>query len=208
MTKKAYFEQMTRRGLIRKLLWSTVKPLLTKAFSRAKTTIENNRKLISDNLRLTEIFNPHYINIDENSSGILPSITGNHNNPLEDSNTGKSIIEEYKNHPCIINIRNQTNQNVYTSEFPYATAEEINKSIKNINPKKATGPDKIPPKIIKVSTNIIDSNFTNIINKDIDNNRFSENTKIASVRPIFKKKEREKVENYRPVSILNCFSKI
>ena len=32
--------------------------------------------------------------------------------------------------------------------------------------------------------------------------------KEAAVKPAYKKKEREKVENYRPVSILNCFSKI
>ena len=84
----------------------------------------------------------------------------------------------------------------------------MNKIIKDINQKKATGPDKIPPKIIKLLANIIDLHFTNIINKDADTNRFSEKAKIGSVRPIFKKKEREKVENYRPVSILNCFSKI
>ena len=41
-------------------------------------------------------------------------------------------------------------------------------------PAKATGPSKIPPKIIQLSANIIDSHFTNIINKDIGNNRYSE----------------------------------
>ena len=79
----------------------------------------------------------------------------------------------------------KTNLNFNTFDFLYVTAEEVNKIIKDI----------------------IDLHFTNIINKDIDNNRFSENAKIASVRPIFKKKERETL-NYRPVSILNCFSKI
>ena len=37
---------------------------------------------------------------------------------------------------------------------------------------------------------------------------FSEEAKVAPARPIFKKNEREKIENYRPVSILNCFSKV
>ena len=37
---------------------------------------------------------------------------------------------------------------------------------------------------------------------------FSEKAKVASVRPIFEKNEGEKFENYRPVSILNCFSKV
>ena len=55
---------------------------------------------------------------------------------------------------------------------------------------------------------MIDSHLTNIIHKYIKKNSFLEGAKIASLRPIFKKNEREKVENYRPVSILKCFSKI
>ena len=195
---------------IRNITRDYYKPFLTNKvfFTSENITIKNKGKLISDNLKLTETFNTHYINIVENSSGIPPYTTGNPDNPLEDSNTVKNIIEEYENHPSIINIWNQTNLNVNTFDFPHAIAEEINKIIEDINPKEATGPDKIPPKIIKLSANTTDSHFTNLINQDIDNNRFPENAKTPSVRPIFNKKEREKVENYRPVSIPNCFSKI
>ena len=77
-----------------------------------------------------------------------------------------------------------------------------------LNAKKATGPDKIPPKIMRLSTNIIDSHLTSIINSDLPKDSFSEDAKTASVRPIFKKKERDKIRNYRPVSIVNCFSNI
>ena len=59
-----------------------------------------------------------------------------------------------------------------------------------------------------MSANIINSHLTNIINSDLLKDSFFEDAKTASVRPIFKKKERDKIENYRPVSILNCFSKI
>ena len=59
-----------------------------------------------------------------------------------------------------------------------------------------------------MSANVIDSHLANIINKDIDLNCYSENAKIANVRPIFKNDERTKVKNYRPVSPLNIFSKI
>ena len=99
-------------------------------------TIENKGKLVRDKLKLTWIFNTNYIKIVKNSSGIPPSITGNPNTPLEDSNTVKNIIEVYKNHPSIINIRNQTNLNANAFDFPHATAEEINKIIKDINSKK------------------------------------------------------------------------
>ena len=77
-----------------------------------------------------------------------------------------------------------------------------------MNPNKAIGPDKIPAKIVILSANIIDSHLTNVINHDLDNNSFSEGAKIATVRPIYKKIDRDKIENYRPVSILNWFSKV
>ena len=93
-------------------------------------------------------------------------------------------------------------------DIPTTTTEEINKIIKELDPKKATDLGKIPPKIVKISANVIDYHLANIINNDITNNVFSEKAKVASVRSIFKKNEREKIENYRPVSILNCFSKV
>ena len=54
-----------------------------------------------------------------------PCTAGNPNIPSGDSNTIKSIIEEYKYHSRIINIRNQTNLNVNTFDFPHGTVEEI-----------------------------------------------------------------------------------
>ena len=63
--------------------------------------------------------------------------------------------------------------------IPLATAEQINKIINKLNPNKATGPDKILPKIVILSANII------------------EGAKIATVHPIYKKSDRDKIENYR-----------
>ena len=48
----------------------------------------------------------------------------------------------------------------------------------------------------------------NVINNDLSNNSFSHEAKVATVRLIHKKKSRDKIENYRPVSILSCFSKV
>ena len=58
-----------------------------------------------------------------------------------------------------------------------------------------------------MSANVIDSHLGNI-NNDITKNVFSEKAKVASVRPIFKKNDHEKIDNYMLVSILNCFSKV
>ena len=55
---------------------------------------------------------------------------------------------------------------------------------------------------------ILDEPLTKVINTSIDNNKFCESAKIAVVPPVSKKKDRTLKEKYRPVSILNVFSKI
>ena len=111
----------------------------------------------------------------------------------EDDLTVSKIIEYYKNHPSVVKI-SEFYSKKENFDIPIATTEEINKIIKELDPKKATGIDKIPPKIVKISANVIDSHLANIINSDISRNAFSENAKVASVRPIFKKKERKKLK--------------
>ena len=43
---------------------------------------------------------------------------------------------------------------------------------------------------------------------DIENYNVSESPKVANVRPIYKKKSKNGLENYRPLLLLNTFSKI
>ena len=64
------------------------------------------------------------------------------------------------------------NNHYINIDIPTAYIEEINKIIKELDPKKATGLDKIPPKIVKMSANIIDSHLANIINNDINKECF------------------------------------
>ena len=46
------------------------------------------------------------------------------------------------------------------------------------------------------------------MNKDLQNSSFPDAAKIASVRPIYKKKCRNAIEIYMPLSILNTLSEI
>ena len=86
---------------------------------------------------------------------------------------------------------------------------EVNRILRNIGPRKGTRPDKIHPQFVKISANITNSHVTNITSSDLKRNSFSDSGKVASICPIFKGKgERTKMKNDRPVSILNCFSKV
>ena len=50
--------------------------------------------------------------------------------------------------------------------------------------------------------------MTYIINNDLKTNKYAEDAKTALVRPIYKKDDGDQVKNYRPVSLLNGFSKV
>ena len=91
----------------------------------------------------------------------------------------------YKHHPSINQIRKKCSYS-----FREAKKEEINILIKRLNPKKATGPDGIPLKIIKLSADVIDKHLTNIINTDLECSCFSENAKIPSLKSMYKKENR------------------
>ena len=75
--------------------------------------------------------------------------------------------------------------------LPYPVTQDINKTINLLNTEKATGPNEIPVKVIKLSANVIDSHLSNIINKGIDLNCYSKNAKVGNVRDLFSKKMRE-----------------
>ena len=200
---------MTNKGVISNdniIIKSQTTENLNIKGSETDIHIEAN-ELITDEKVLVEMFNKHYINIVEKTSGLAPKCIGNPENPTLDKETVHQIISHYEKHPSILKIKElKSNENSF--DFPKATTEERNKIIKNLNPNKATGPDRIPLKIIRASADIIDCHITHAINNDLEIDNYSENAKTALVRPIHKKDDRDQIKNYRPVSLLNGFSKI
>ena len=71
------------------------------------------------------------------------------------------------------------------------------------------GVDNIPSKLLVMSADIIVGPLTNLINGTVLRNfTFPDVVKEASVTPVFKKEDRLIKTNYRPISVLNVFSKI
>ena len=84
-----------------------------------------------------EKFNKHYINIVEKTSGIAPKDLRNPLDPKLDQKTLREIIENYRNHRSIIKIK-EIVKGKPIFDFPETIAEDINKTIKSLNPNKAT----------------------------------------------------------------------
>ena len=190
--KKCFLENANEGSVSSKLFWNTVKPFISnkEALSNDSIIIESaeditikvkNGDLISikakDEIRdeqvVVEMSNNHYINIVEKSSGNAPKSIGDPLDPKQDSDAVQKIIQHYQNHPSIIRIKN----NFTTSKpfnFPEPTVKDIDSIIKSLDPKKATGPDGIPIKILRHASNTIDSHFCNIMKKDLRKNNYSE----------------------------------
>ena len=171
----------------------------------------DNGKVIVEGSDLVETFNVHYINIVEKSSRQKPCNFVSNTNSLEDDAVINEIVQQYSYHPSILKIRENFDNLQTVEQFPFnsGTTSEIYKLLKTIDDKKATGTDKIPPKLVKISAEVLSQPLANAINNSISKGVFPDNAKIASVSPIDKQSDdKNKVSNFRPVSVLNTFSKI
>jgi len=85
---------------------------------------------------------------------------------------------------------------------------EIWDIIRKMKSKTSSGWDGISMKTIKLLAPAIVKPFAHITNLMLHTGIFPNKAKIAKVIPIYKSKKKNCVDNYRPVSLLPCFSKI
>ena len=108
------------------------------------------------------------------------------------------VIENYKDHPGIKMI----NENVsFESHFSFKEMQEsdIQKEASNLNSKNAGTLRNMPTKVLKDSTDICNSILQDIWNNEILG---KQNLKLADITPV------TLVENYRPVNVFPCVSKV
>ena len=105
---------------------------------------ESDDKLITDDFEISEILNKIYINIVENTTGNPPLNLGDFDISSKESINQyiDKIILHYKEHPSIIKI-NETFDKTDKPPFniPLPDIKDIEQILKNINVKKAAGPD-------------------------------------------------------------------
>ena len=73
---------------------------------------------------------------------------------------------------------------------------------------KKSNINEIPVSLIKTHTHQLTVPIAILFNESITNGKFPQFLKHANVIPIYKKGQQENINNYRPISLLNIFSKI
>ena len=166
--------------------WLTIKQIInkhsdTKAFPKY-FLIENTK--ITDPVQIANSFNRYFIEIG-------PSLAAKINAPPNKS------FEMYLNLPARNNL---IFQSVETK-----TVEEI---ICKLKPKSSCGIDRISNKLIKSINTEIKEILALIINQCLQTGIFPDKLKVARVLAIYKKGDKQLLENYRPVSVLPSISKV
>ena len=79
------------------------------------------------------------------------------------------------------------------------------KLLEGINENKATGPDEIPGKLLKICAYELHETFTILFQTSLNSGMIPDEWKTANIFPLFKKGDKNNVENYHPIS-LTCIA--
>ena len=88
------------------------------------------------------------------------------------------------------------------------TLEMVQNVIKELDQRKAVGPDLIHNKLLVKAINIISGPLADLFSRSLNEQKFPTTWKIAHVTPIYKKGDKSLCTNYRPISLLSCVGKV
>jgi len=145
-----------------KSFWKSYKNLFSDKATTGQERIllTDTKNFIKDDLEIVNIFNNYFVNItDSLTIPPIPKTTSSDTDPVI------NIIENFANHPSIINIKTKYQPSSF--EFSNVTVEEVRKEVLALNPNKKVG-DRIPIRILKLAINIYVDILTDYINEAID----------------------------------------
>ena len=87
-------------------------------------------------------------------------------------------------------------------------SDEILSLIRNLNPNKATGSDGISGQMLILCDNSVVLPLKIIFGNILETSTYPDLWKLANVTPIFKKNDKQLIQNYRPISLLPICGKI
>ena len=102
----------------------------------------------------------------------------------------------------------QQNKNSNSLFLTPSCPQEVFSVIKKLKTKKARRTNDVETVFIKYANPVISKFLSDMFNVCLSEGTYPDLLKIAEVVPIFKKGERNKMTNYRPISLLSQFNKV
>ena len=168
-----------------KKTWDVIKEVIgnTKPISHTlpKRLVINNAE-IYDKKSIAEQFNKYFVNVGPKLAESIPK--------------SKKNVESFL-----------SGQYPILKESPL-TDEELKIAFASLRPNKSPGFDDISSNVIRFVFYALIKPTKHIFNLSLNKGIFPDKLKVARITPIFKSGDKENVSNYRPISVLTCFSKI
>ena len=183
--KKYYSEKISKYKHDAKKTWSIMKELIGKIKLKSSNfprRITVNEVDIFDKCKITNEFNALFTNIGSKLASKIPHAS--------------TAFESYINKPDSIMKTKQLSMNELKDAF---FSLKINKS---------PGYDDIGFNVVKKCFSSLCEPLKYLFNLSIEKGIFPDDLKIAKVIPIYKADDKSDLSNYRPISVLSCFSKI
>ena len=150
-----------------------------------------NNKLSNYPIAVANAFNSYFLSVAEK--------------PLNKNFLGSNTIN---NRDPIIYLRQNLSQYSSSMKLKNTTTFAIDKIIHSLKCNDSYCYEEISSRILKISAPYVLSPLTYIFNKILSAGTFLDRLKFSEVKPLFKKGDKTKFSNYRPVSVLPSFSKI
>ena len=145
--------------------------------------VAEDGSIITNTKEVVEHFNNYFVNIGNKLASVIPPSCSSHS------------------------LR--SNRGYLNSFVFYPTdAQEVVHIVNNLNDKNSAGIDNIPSTIMRSTIQYTADVLSSLINCSFRSGNFPDQLKIAKVCPIFKGGSLNIFSNYRPISVLPCFSKI
>ena len=121
---------------------------------------------------------------------------------FDDSVTSATdAINKHSSHPSVLKIEGNRNTE-HSISFQLVDTQQVSLALKKVNPRKATGYDNLPGKIIRIAYSELSYPFTHLINMSISLKSFPCTMKCAEISPLLKKDDNLIRDNYSPVNVL------
>lgn len=155
-----------------------------------------------------------YVNSKKKHSRLPPVMTYNHTELFNGDDIVEALADNFKK------VFNK-DQNIDIDHFNYCKftnncvlntpkvlESDIQEAIKKLKPKAAPGPDNIPAYVVKGCSEVLVRPLCYLLNLSLSQCCFPSLLKLSRVCPLFKAGDKCDCQNYRPISILSCISKI
>ena len=190
-------------------LYVTARDLVNREVRKAKRTKEQH--IAKDIKKNPKAFFKHVstqTKPKENIANLLRedgSLTENDQEKCDTLNSFFSSVFTNEDINNIPNFNTQTNAKIPNIEI---SEQDITDALQKLNMSKSPGPDQIHPRILRELAVELASPFKRLFTKSINEGKLPSKWKLAEVRPIFKKGNKNKPGNYRPVSLTSVVCKI